>query len=152
MLSNQEKEKATTAAGGTSSISLGLARSRRPASEKIALGAAIIGGIASLGGNITLLLVVGSPSISSLIILICWLTSVLILALRSGWGLLLSSLLGGVILFEFSTTPYVIEHLSNPNSPDGGLGVFIGDLLVIGCGIALIGGSLRAAWQHYRAN
>jgi hypothetical protein len=74
----------------------------------------------------------------------------MLLFFRMRWGLLLSSLLGGIMVIAFLTTPYVIEHLSNPNSADGGLGVFAGDLLVISCGFGLISGSLAASWQHYK--
>ena len=88
-------EQSNTATAGKRTINLLFARPGRGISGKIALGAAIIGGIASLGGNLTLLFLTGTPGISSLLILICWLISIVVLSFRIPWGLLLSTILGG---------------------------------------------------------
>ena len=113
--------------------------------HKVALWAAVVGGIASLGGNITLLLLTNSPSLNSIIILLCWLASIATLAAKKAqWTRLVSTILGIVILYLLLSTPYVIEHLSNPNAPDGGIGTFIGDVLVIVCALLVFGGSLMA--------
>lgn len=117
--------------------------------KKIAFWAAVVGGIASLGGNITLLLLTGSVSVTSALILLCWLASVVTLATKADWTRLVSSLLGVSILYLLLTTPYVIEHLSNPNAPDGGIGTFIGDVLVIACALLVFGGSLVTLLQNY---
>ena len=118
---------------------------------KIAFWAAIVGSIASLAGNISLLFLTGSPKISSLIILFCWLASVGILASRFRWSLLVSTLLGVVLIALLLTAPDVMDHLTNPNGPNGGLGVFIGDVFVIVCAIVVFAGSLVAAMQQRTA-
>jgi hypothetical protein len=146
MCKEVEKEQAIAADGRPHLF----ARQSLPVAGKIAFWAAVVGGILSLGGNIALVFLVGSPNISSIIILLCWLASIVLLVSRWCWAPLMSTLPGAALLYQLLATPYVIANLTHPNRSVGGFGTFVGDMLAIVCALLVLVGSLVATIQNYR--
>jgi plastocyanin len=74
----------------------------------------------------------------------------IILVFKNRWTKLLSTLLLGYLLYVVWTEPFVVDSLSNPKGPDGGLGHFVGDVLVICCALLAFVCSLGATIQYFR--
>lgn len=144
-----QKEKKSAASGEETQTHL-FARQPLSVPGKIAFWASIVGGIISLGGNVTLVMLTGSPSLDSVIGLLCWLTCIVILATRLRWAPVVSTLLAVCILYLLFTLPYVTESLLHPNGPNGGFAHFAGDVLALVCAILVLGGSLVTGVQNYQ--
>ena len=117
---------------------------------KIAFWAAAIGTLASIGGVTTLIILHVTLAQNTLISLVCWLISTGILASRFRWASLVSTLTSGIILYLLARQPYVIESLTHPNGPNGGYGLFAGNVLVVTCAILVFTCSIITVVQNYR--
>lgn len=117
---------------------------------RIAFWASVVGTLASFGGTMTLAMTTGAPSADSIMVTIVSLISAIVLGTRFRWAPVVSTLLGGFLLFLLYTEPYVIESLANPKGPNGGFGHFAGDIVAFACGMLMFGGSLGAAIENYR--
>ncbi len=118
---------------------------------KIAFWAFLVGVLGGIGGNIAITITSGSLSRDLLISTVIGLASVIILATRFRWAPLVTTLLGGYLLYLVSIQPYVIESLVHPKTdPNGGFGHFVGAVFAIALGLLAFGGSLGAAVQNYR--
>src|SRR5579859_2994474 len=127
--------------------------SRQPLSVlgKFAFWAFLVGGIAGLGGAIAITIGSGAPSVDIVITTVCGLAGAALVATRFRWGPLLSTLVGGYLLYLVFTEPYVIESLVHPKTdPQGGFGHFAGVVIIIGVSIIGFGASIGAAVQNYR--
>jgi hypothetical protein len=120
---------------------------------KFALGASIVGALASLGGIITLTRLGISPELSTVISFLCWLSCLGIGVTRLRWTPLVSTLLSAVILFLLAMQPYVTGSLAHPKTdPNGGFGHFVGDVAIIVCGLVVFLASIAAAQLNYGQN
>jgi hypothetical protein len=118
---------------------------------KIAFWAFLVGVLGGIGGNIAITITSGSLSRDLLISTVIGLASVIILATRFRWAPLVTTLLGGYLLYLVSIQPYVIESLVHPKTdPNGGFGHFVGVVFAIALALLAFGGSLGAAVQNYR--
>lgn len=126
--------------------------SRQPLSTlgKLAVGGFLAGTL--LCGIITLVLTItsGAPSRDIVVTTACMLAATLLAASGFRWAPVLSALLGGYLLYLILTEPFVSESLANPKGPNGGLGHFIGDVVIIACTLVAFGASIAAAVQNYR--
>ncbi len=120
---------------------------------KFALGASIVGALASLGGIITLARLGITPELSTVISFLCWLSCLGISVTRLRWAPLMSTLLSAVILFLLAMQPYVTGSLAHPKTdPQGGFGHFVGDIAIIVCVLVVFLSSIAASQQHYGQN
>lgn len=117
---------------------------------KIAFWATAIGTLASISGVTTLIILHVTLAQNTLISLVCWLISISILASRFRWASLVSTLTSGIILYLLVRQPYVIESLTHPNGPNGGYGLFAGNVLVVTCTILVFTCSIITVIQNYR--
>ena len=126
--------------------------SRQPFSvfERIAFWTAVVMSFAGLGGVITLFITSGAPSRDSVTGLVCSLAVVLLLATRMRWAPILTSVIGAYNLYLVITEPYAVASLADPKGSDGGLGKFIGVVIVLACALVVLGCSIGAAIQNYR--
>ncbi len=126
--------------------------SRQPFSilEKIAFWTALLMTLAGLGGVITLTIVSGAPSQDSVTGLVCSLVIVILLATRMRWAPIAASIIGAYNLYLVATEPYAVASLADPKGSDGGLGKFIGIVIVLACALVVLGCSVGAAIQNYR--
>jgi hypothetical protein len=120
--------------------------SRQPRSvfERIAVGAALVGAVASWGGVLTLVLVAHFVGLSSALSFLCWLASAAVLVIRPRWAPLASTVLGAGILALFVNQPYAMASLANPAVD---YGHFAGDVFALTCAILLTAASAVAAAQ-----
>ena len=102
-----------------------------------------------IGGIITLTIFDGAPSQDIVIATTEWVVIGIILATRSRWAPLVSSVLSTIVLYLTFTQPYLIQSVSNPNGPVGGYGHFFGEVLALACEIVVVGASLGAAVQKH---
>lgn len=117
---------------------------------KLALGAFLVGTL--LSGSIALVLTIanGAPSRDIVIMTACMLMAAILVATRLRWTPIVSALLGGFLLYFVITEPFVSESFANPKGPNGGLGHFIGDVIIAACTLIAFGASIAAAVQNYR--
>lgn len=125
-------------------------RKRFSALERLAFWAFQIGAVGGVGGVITITITSGSPSWDIIVIAATAMACTLILATKLRWAPAVASLLGAFNLYLTLTEPFVIESLANPKGPNGGLGHFIMDVLVVACTIIALGASVAATVQNYR--
>lgn len=118
--------------------------------EKVAFWAAFVLTLSGLGGVITLFITSGGPSRDSVTGLVCALVIVVLLATRMRWAPIVTSVIGAVELYLVATEPYAVASLANPKGSDGGIGKFIGVVVVLGCSLLVLGCSIGAAIQNYR--
>ena len=118
--------------------------------EKVAFWTSIVLTLAGLGGVITLFITSGAPSRDSVTGLICSLVIVLLLASRMRWAPILTTIIGAFDLYLVATEPYAVASLADPKGSDGGLGKFIGVVIILGCILLVLGCSIGAAIQNYR--
>lgn len=126
--------------------------SRQPFStlEKIAFWAAILLSVAGLGGVIVLTIASGAPSRDIVIELVSSLAIVILLATRMRWAPIMTSVIGAYNLYLIATEPYAVASLADPKGSEGGLGKFIGVVIVLACALVVLGCSIGAAIQNYR--
>lgn len=118
---------------------------------KIAFWAFLVGVLGGIGGNIAITLGSGSLSRDLLTSTVIGLACVITLATRLRWAPLVTTLLGGYLLYLVSIQPYVIESLVHPKTdPNGGFGHFVGVVFAIALGLLAFGGSLGATAENYR--
>lgn len=123
---------------------------RRPLSApgKVAMWASVVRTIAGIGGFIALTTEhsssqdVGIAAVLSCII-------VILLAGKWRWGPLVTTVLGGYLLYDTFTQPYVLASLSDPYGSSGGFGKFIWVVIAMAISILVFGGSIGAAIQNY---
>lgn len=149
-MSTEIKEEQEPTPGTDEQRSSWLARQPFSAFEKIAFWAAIVMSLAGLGGVITLFITSGAPSRDSVTGLVCSLAIVLLLASRMRWAPIVTSVIGVYDLYLVATEPYAIASLAAPKGSDGGLGKFIGVVIVLACALVMLGCSIGAAVQNYR--
>ncbi|MDQ2904877.1 MAG: hypothetical protein ABI456_12405 [Ktedonobacteraceae bacterium] len=118
---------------------------------RFAFWAFLVGGIGSLGGAIAITIGSGAPSRDIVITTVVELAGAGILATRFRWAPVLSTLLGGYLLYLIFTEAYVLQSLVQPKTdPQGGYGHFVGVVLIIACALIAFGASIGAAIQNYR--
>lgn len=117
--------------------------------EKIAFWACVLRVLDGIGGIITLTIFDGAPSQDIVIATTEWVVIGIILATRSRWAPLVSSVLSTIVLYLTFTQPYLIQSVSNPKGPVGGYGHFFGEVLALACEIVVVGASLGAAVQKH---
>ncbi len=92
---------------------------------KIAFWALLVSVLGGIAGNIAIASGSGSVSRDLLTSTVIALVGVIILATRFRWAPLVTTLLGGYLLYLVSIQPYVIESLVHPKTdPNGGFGHF----------------------------
>jgi len=124
-------------------------RQALPALGKVAFWASVVGAIGGVGGAIALTILTGSLNWDSIILAVTGLASVGILATKFRWAPLVSAVLGGSILYQLYTQPYVFESLSHPKGSNGGFGKFVGEVVLMTLAFLVFGGSIGAALQNY---
>jgi len=118
---------------------------------KIAFWAFLVSVLGGIAGNIAIASGSGSVSRDLLTSTVIALVGVIILATRFRWAPLVTTLLGGYLLYLVSIQPYVIESLVHPKTdPNGGFGHFVGVVFAIALALLAFGGSLGAAVENYR--
>jgi plastocyanin len=126
--------------------------SRQPPSVfgKLAFWTFLVVGIAGLGGTIALTLA-GATSLDLVFTTLCGLVGAVLIATRFRWAPLVSTLIGGYLLYLVFTQPYVIESVVHPKTdPQGGFGHFVGVVIITALAIIAFGGSIGEAVQNYR--
>lgn len=118
---------------------------------KIAFWAFLVSVLGGIAGNIAIASGSGSLSRDLLTSTVIGLVCVIILATRFRWAPLVTTLLGGYLLYLVSVQPYVIESLVHPKTdPNGGFGHFVGVVIAIALGLLAFGGSLGATVENFR--
>jgi plastocyanin len=120
-----------------------------PALGKVAFWASVVVAIGGIGGAIALTILTGSLNWDSTILAVTGLATVVILATRFRWASLVSTVLGGSIIYQLYTQPYVFESLSHPKGSNGGFGKFVGEVVLMALAFLVFGGSIGAALQNY---
>lgn len=106
---------------------------RQPRSTlgRIAFWTFLVGAIASLGGAVAITIGSGAPSRDIVVATTCGLVCTILVATRVRWLQVMAMLIGGYLLYLVITEPFVVESLTNPKGPHGGLGAFVGEMLVV---------------------
>lgn len=125
------------------------ARQPLSVSGKLAVGGFLAGTI--LCGIVTLILTIatGAPSRDIIVTTACMLVATFLSATGFRWAPVLGSLLGSYLLFSIITEPFVSESLGDPKGPNGGLGHFVGDVIIIAYTLVAVGASIPAAVRNY---
>jgi len=127
--------------------------SRPPLSPlgKVAFWSLLVGTISGIGGTIVLASLRGSPSTASVVVAVFWVVTFLLFITRFRWASLVTTVTSGYILFALFTEPYSIASLSSPKDAQlGGLGHFIGSVLILACALLAFGANLGTAVENYR--
>jgi hypothetical protein len=146
METKKEKEPATNVEATQTNMF-----TRQPLSVfgKIAFWTSVVGALGGIAGTIILTIFTGF-NLDIIIMTVSWLASAGILATRYRWAPLVSTLLGGSLLYQLYTQPYVFESLSSPKGPNGGFGKFVGEVLFMVSAFLVFSSSIGAAAQNYR--
>ncbi len=126
------------------------ARQPRSALNRIAFWTFLVGTIASLGGTIALTLTSGAPSRDIVTSLVGSLLCTILIASRVRWMQAIATGIGAYLVYLIITEPFVVESLTNPKGPHGGLGAFIGEVLVAANIIIAFAASIGITLQNYR--
>lgn len=119
--------------------------------EKVAFGASIVGTLAGIGGTVTLSLIGSANTTAVIIATVCWVACLLLLASRFRWAPVATTAISGYILYILFTQPFATASLADPrNTQVGGIGHFIGSVLLLACALLEFGASLSSAVQNYR--
>lgn len=146
-----KKENAVTAQPDTMRLYL---FTRQPPSTltRIAFRTFLIGAIAGIGGTIALTLGTGAPSRDIVTLMIGELLCTILVAVRMCWAQIITVPLSAYLLYLVLTEPFVLESLTNPKGPHGGLGAFIGEMFIIAnCIIAFVV-TTGSVLQSYRGD
>lgn len=117
---------------------------------KFAFWMFLVGALSGLGGTIALTIGNGAPSRDIVLTMICALICVIVLATRTRWSPLVSTVVGVYNFYLICTEPFVTESLANPKGPNGGYGHFIGDVLIIAISLIGLTASIGMVLQNYR--
>ena len=127
--------------------------SRAPFSalKKVALVASLLGTLAGIGGTVTLALN-GSADLTPIIVAtVFWLVSLVTILTRFRWSPILTTIISACILFILFTQPFATASLANPKDAQaGGLGHFIGNVVLRAAALLVFGASLAEAVDNYR--
>ena len=127
------------------------ARQPRSSLHRIAFWTSLVGALGSLGGTIALTIGAGAPSRDIVTALIGSLLCTLLIASRWRWAQALATLVSAYLVYLIINEPFVVESLTNPKGPHGGLGAFIGEVLVAANVIVGFVACLGATLQYYRS-
>ena len=148
MQTQTEKEQATDT---RTSMTRLFARQPRSPLQRIAFWTFFAGTIASLGGTIAITLTSGAPSRDIVASLIGSLLCTLLVGGRIRWMQAIATMIGAYLVYLIITEPFVVESLTNPKGPHGGIGAFIGELLVAANVIIAFTASIGATLHYYRS-
>lgn len=128
-------------------------RSRRPKPsvvENTAFWSTLV--MALLGTGIAFLVKALSGILSQQLVILAvgGVITAILLLIRIRWTTLIATLLNGYLFYIIWTQPFVKESLSFPKGPDGGLGHFYGDVIIICTAILAVVCSLEATIQQFR--
>jgi plastocyanin len=129
------------------------ARPRLSALGKVAFWASLVGTLAGIGGTVTLVLNGAADTTPIIIAAVCWLACLVLTITRLRWAPVVTSLISAYILYILFTQPFATASLANPKDAQlGGLGHFIGNVLLLACALLLFGASIASARENYRRN
>jgi plastocyanin len=119
--------------------------------KRVALVAALLGTLAGIGGTVTLALN-GSADLTPIIVAtVFWLLSLVTILTRFRWSPILTTITSACILFILFTQPFATASLANPkDTQSGGLGHFIGNVVLLAMALLVFGASLGQAIDNYR--
>jgi len=147
MQTQTEQERTT---GTTTPMTRLFARQPRSPLNKIAFWTFLVGTIASLGGTIAITLTSGAPSRDIVTSLVCSLLCTILIASRVRWMQAIATGIGAYLVYLIVTEPFVVESLTNPKGPHGGIGAFIGEVLIAANVIIAFAASIGITVQNYR--
>jgi hypothetical protein len=124
---------------------------RQPSStlSKIAFRTFLIGAVGGIGGTVAIALSSGAPSRDIVTLMIGELLCTVLIASRVRWMQVIVVPLSAYLLYLVLTEPFVLESLTNPKGPHGGLGAFIGEMLVIANSIIAFVTTIGIVLQAY---
>ena len=73
-----------------------------------------------------------------------------LLLIKNRWVMIVTTLAEAYLFYMIWTQPFVVESLSNPKGPDGGLGHFSGDVLIICASLLALICCIGATIQHFQ--
>jgi plastocyanin len=134
------------ATGGTSPFA------RRPLSTlgRIAFWAYLVELLGGIGGAIAIAAGTGAPSRDIVTLAVLALAGTVLVASGVLLAQAIGALVGAAILYLALTEPFVVQSLANPKGPNGGLGHFVGDVLVLAVAILGLVANVGAVAQDYR--
>jgi hypothetical protein len=147
MQTQTEQERAT---GTETRMTRLFVRQPRSPLNRIAFWTFLVGTIASLGGTIAITLTSGAPSRDIVTSLVCSLLCTILIASRVRWMQAIATVIGAYLVYLIITEPFVVESLTNPKGPHGGLGAFIGEVMVAANIIIAFAASIGITIQNYR--
>lgn len=92
----------------------------------------------------------GISSQDLIILTIEGLICTVLLLIKNRWVAVVAALAEAYVFYMIWTQPFVVESLSNPKGPNGGLGHFMGDVLVICSSLLTLVCSVGAAVQQFQ--
>lgn len=99
--------------------------------SKIAFGTFLIGALAGIGGTVAITLGSGAPSRDIVTLMVGELLCTILIATRVRWMQVIALPISAYLFYLVLTEPFVLESLTNPKGPHGGLGAFIGEMFII---------------------
>jgi FtsP/CotA-like multicopper oxidase with cupredoxin domain len=146
-----ETEKGAVAGDGIKKVSL-FTRQPSSALNKTAFWTFFVVALGGIGGTIAITLSSGAPSRDIVTLMVCGLLCTILVASRIRWMQAIAVLISGYLLYVILTEPFVLESLTTPKGPHGGLGAFIGEVLIsANTMIAFVAISGRGV-QNYRTH
>ncbi|MBA2392526.1 MAG: hypothetical protein H0V70_07245 [Ktedonobacteraceae bacterium] len=126
--------------------------SRQPPStlSKIAFGTFLIGALSGIGGTVAITLSSGAPSRDIVTLMIGELLCTILIATRVRWMQVIALPISAYLFYLVLTEPFVLESLTNPKGPHGGLGAFIGEMFIIANSIIAFIATFGIILQDYR--
>ncbi|MBA2392525.1 MAG: multicopper oxidase family protein [Ktedonobacteraceae bacterium] len=144
-----EKDNSSGVNGKKASL---LTRQPSSALSRIALRAFLIVALGGIGGAIAITIGSGAPSRDIVALAACGLLGTILVATRIRWMQALAIPVGGYLLYLVLTEPFVLESLITPKGLHGGLGAFIGEVLIIADVMVAFVTVIGRGVQNYRTH
>src|SRR5450432_319430 len=126
--------------------------SRQPPSilSKIAFWTFLIVALGGIGGTVAITLSSGAPSRDIVTLMIGEILCTILIATRVRWMQVIALPISAYLFYLVLTEPFVLESLTDPKGPHGGIGAFIGEMVILADTIITLIVTLGIVLQDYR--
>jgi len=126
--------------------------SRQPPSilSRIAFSSFLFIALGAIGGTVALTLGTGAPSRDIVTLMIGEILCTILIATRVRWMQVIAFPISVYLFYLVLTEPFVLESLTDPKGPHGGMGAFIGEMVILADTIIALVVTGGIVLQNYR--